>query len=227
MNSRSFKRFFRKHLASELPQFAVQKNLIYIPPLDYVLNAVIFQSSAYNKLVNTIYMYTTPLFMPGAGSMMMLVGNRLGYFDLGEEDEESVARRVVSLVNKKVLPSFSKCTSSPADVIALFGRSKSPYQVFGRDRSDYQDSYQVEALAYAFVLTGQWSEAISTLERLLQQLRKEYDEWPDAKHYVDYYLEWIERVEQMLTLVKTEPPRAVERLEEYRLTALRELGVIK
>ncbi len=212
MDSRVFKRFFRNYLEMQLPGFGFTRNLIYWLPLDYVLNAVIFQSSAYGKAENSIYMFTQPLFMPMAG-YTMLISEPLGYFDLNAEDEESVATKVISLVNKKVLPVFSKYTSSPDDVVTLFAHPK--YR--------HQDGYQIEALAYAYVLKGEWAEATVTLEKLQQDLLEHLKELPDPA----YIPEWIERIQDMLVLVKSQSPLAVDRLEEYRTTALRELRVIK
>ena len=205
-NSR-LSRLFHDHLQAQLPEFVFTRDLMYVPPLDYVLKAVLFDRTS-TKSVFQIIAYMTPLFMPGAGSMLM-IPERLGYFDLEKEDEESVARKITALVKKKAIPLFSRYKSSPEDVIRMFAQAKW--------------STELEPLAYALVLTKQWGEAVSTLERLLLQLQIEFDECPDAS----WYKEVIARVRQMLTLVKTEPPRAVERLEEYRLTALRELGIIK
>ena len=212
MDSRVFKRFFRNHLQSQLPEFGFTRNLMYSLPLDYVLNAVIFESSAYKKSRNDIDMYTQPLFMPMAGQAMM-VSERLGYFDLDAEDEESVAAKVLALVKNKVLPVFSQYTSSPADIITLFARPKDPSQ----------DPYQIEALAYAFVLIGEWTKAAATLEELLRRLSEDVTKFPD----LTYIPEWMERLTVMLALIKSQSPLAVERLEEYRMIALRELHVIK
>lgn len=212
MNSRVFKRFFLNHLAAQLPEFGFTRNLIYALPLDYVLNAVIFQSSPYNKSRQTLEMYTQPLFVPMAGDVMM-INEQLGYFDLDSEDEESVAKKVISLVNNKVLPVFSQYTSIPEDIITLFARPD----------ARNQDPYRMEALAYAFVLVGEWTEASATLEKLLHQLSEDLTQFPD----LTYIPEWMERLTQMLALVKSQSPLALETLEGYRTTALHDLRVTR
>ncbi len=207
MKDSYLERFFREHLEAQLPTFAIQKNLMYMPPVDYVLKAVNFDSSSFSKSLIYVDMFIQPTFTPlGAGGM--LINDRIGSFDLEIEGDAVVAKKIISVVNKKVLPLFNRYTSSPTDIISLLAQT--------------DESYELEALAYAFVLTQQWDKALSILERLARQLQKEFREWPDAK----YYEEWIDRISQMMSLVKTEPSRGVERLEGYRVNALRELGFI-
>lgn len=216
MKDKDLHRLFKERLQAQLPEFGIARNFIYVKPLGDVLRAVCFETSGFSKNLVDIKAFIQPLFTPESG-YAMLITEDIGYFDLGKEGEDAVASKILSVVRKKGMRLLRKCGGAPADFIALCKRSK--------------ETHELEALAYAFALTRQWSDAVSTMEKLLPQLRADdmvrtkiiqqtdpaYN--PDDSHYVG----WIERVEEMKALMQSHPDEAKRLIEGYKTDALRNL----
>ena len=215
MKGREFEKLIKKHLLPHLPGFKVKKAELFIYPINYLLRAFSFESSQFDPKRFTIYVFTQPLYIPqdfisfNIGSrlaMMAGLGDR--WWKYSPEEETFIMNEILSLMQQYGVP-FLQRIQTPLDLIEEIQR-RFP-------KKDYPDSYYIEIIAFSFIFSGKFKEALQELNRLIYILK----EFPELE---EWQLERMKRAEKLRDMLKrNQKEDALQLLKEWTVFTAKNL----
>ncbi len=141
MKAARVKSLFAKYLQQDMPQFVVDRGIIYEPPIDYLLRGFVFESSVYGADYAFPTVFVIPLFVPEP-YIYFTFGKRLCSVTISADMEAEAMDEVRRRMIREGLPLIDRLRS-----ISLFVRNASRI-------AQGNDSNIREAIAYATILDG-------------------------------------------------------------------------
>ena len=207
MKGREFERLIKKHLLPHLPGFKVKKAELFIYPINYLLRAFSFESSQFDRNRFTVYVFVQPLYIPDDG-VVFNIGDRLGnmaglrdtWWDYKPEKETLIMNEILYLMQQYGVP-FLQRIQTPMDLVEEIKREF--------PKEDYPDSYYNEIIAFSFILSEKFKDALQELNRLIYILK----EFPELE---EWQLERMKRAERLRDMLKkNKEQEAIQLLKEW------------
>ena len=215
MKGREFERLIKKHLLPHLPGFKVKKAELFIYPINYLLRAFSFESSQFDPNNFTIEVFVQPLYIPqdfisfNIGSRLAMVaglGDR--WWKYSPEEETFIMNEILSLMQQYGVP-FLQRIQTPMDLVEEIKREF--------PKEDYPDSYYNEIIAFSFILSEKFKDALQELNRLIYILK----EFPELE---EWQLDRMKRAETLRDMLKkNKKQEAIQLLKEWTVYTARNL----
>lgn len=110
MKGAQIQRLAKKYVLPAIPEFRLEKRLLYLPPIDGLLRGFYFDSSGFDGAIFYAEMFAQALYMPSSAGFVLSVGDRVWRPKPGEgwrptpEDEAEVMSDLVVVLREQVLP---------------------------------------------------------------------------------------------------------------------------
>jgi hypothetical protein len=199
-------------LLPDFPDFASKRRLLFKVPVKHILRGINFEPSAFDKKSFSATVFVMPLFVPSE-HLTLNFGDRVrnkGNGDRWSIDMPDLSAELSKAMKRKAVP-FLASVESLQDFIEIAQRSLS--EVTGS--RTYNNPHTLQAIAYAFVCTGEFQQACDALARLLKQL--------DLK--VSWQQAMAERAEAMVAELRDNPSAAQHRLEIWEAETVKNLDL--
>jgi hypothetical protein len=210
MRGREVERLCRNHILPELSGFAVSSSLLYRDPVEDLLCAFCFESSAYDRESFFFWVFVQPLYVR-KDHVVFTFGNRLGLnWELAKGKERDVASKLLATIREEGLP-WLESVRTPA---------KFAKNVFDLDTMYRPDKAPVlQAVAYSQALTGQYEMASKTLNRLFTNYEGPAPDAPAWAH------ELFSEIASFRDTLLSSPETAQAQLKKWREQTLKALGL--
>jgi hypothetical protein len=187
-----------------MPGFVHKGRLLYASPLNHVLRAFNFDSSAFDKETFYVAVFFLPLYIP-ASHLHLSFGERLRSpkGQVWNLSDPCVREELLACIQGVGLP-FLERPRHPCDVAAAI-------QELGAD----DDPYRLEAIAYSLAMSDDVSAAQLALERLIKGLDRS----------TTWQTEMMERATQLAHKLAGNPQEARRQLAEWEQATVKNLGL--
>lgn len=177
----------RRYLLPSLRNFSVKNKLLYVIPVHHILRGYYLEDSGFDPLSFNCWAFVQPLYVPSE-HLVFNMGGRLGtleggqeqWWKLTDENEETVMADVLRLILQSGEPRYAGITGPRTLATDLVAHPHEPGSHYTR-----------EALAYSWVLAGEWSRATDGLQQLDAGLRR------DTRK-----VEWVMKLNERARLIR-------------------------
>lgn len=191
---------FGGRLARELPGYVAQGRMVFAAPIGHAIRGIYLdQSEAPMQFYAQVFLQ--PLFVP-VDHVGFNIGWRLGEGSRWKADDTS-SRELITVVKRDALPFLGRIRS-PQDVAEAAAWLEKPL-----------DPYVQQAIAYAYVRSGESSRALAALNRLVGLLEPSI-EWKATMR---------REAEALKLLVAADSRKAQAHLASLEQEAIRRLGL--
>jgi hypothetical protein len=193
-----------KQLVRELPGFAIKGRLMFASPVQQVLKGINFEPSAFSKKMFTVTVFVTPFCVPHR-HLSLNFGKRLRHKESGarwDGDMLNLPSELAAVLKSQAVPFLSRANSL-RDFVEL---AKS---------FSFENPHTLEAIAYVLARVGDFQQAASVLDQLLEQL--------DVK--VPWQEEMANRAVALRAKVSSNPTEAKHQLETWEAETRQNLGL--
>jgi hypothetical protein len=197
-------RSLSKYLLPHMPTFVYKGRLLYASPLNHVLRAFHFDSSAFDKETFYVTVFYLPLYVPSS-HIHLGFGERLrsSKGQAWNLSDPRLREELLACIQQQGLP-FLEAVKQPCDVVAAIQR-----------HGVGSDPYELEAIAYSLVMTGDVTAAQQALERLTKVL--------DTS--VPWQAEMRARAMALAGKLNIAPQEARRQLAEWEQATVKNLGL--
>jgi len=216
VKGQAIERLARKHLLPKLGDgFDARRSLVYRRPVEHLLYALAFDTSAFTSNRIFVQAFVQPLFVPLDG-LWFTFGFRLNEhsWDVDEDDPDPTFAKVADVAERDALPFFDELGSLDrfCELIPKWA-GKDESKLKGLPSVD--DPSVAEPLGYAEILRGRKQAGVDLLERALESERED-DEYANEERIAN-----IERVLDAVNDLGLEAGQAL--LEEWRAQTIKNL----
>jgi hypothetical protein len=235
LKGREFAKLARQHLMPHLPGFALTDGLIYAVPVGRLFRAFSLHPSGFGRERFTLYCVVAPLYQPEAASgvlsglgdrLPVLAGRGDAWWEWRPDDDEAEQQLMVdirALMLETGVPFLARLATVEDVARRLSGQP------------DHRtDPYVAEALAYSFILTGDYDLASEELT-LLRQITLEDEEraewWNElnsgtsSEDEDDWVIMVGKRGAQVQAALERSPDEAVALLDRWNEEQLDDLRI--
>jgi len=197
-------RSLSKYLLPHMPTFVHKGKLLYASPLNHVLRAFHFDSSAFDKETFYVTVFYLPLYVPSS-HIHLGFGERLrsSKGQAWNLSDPRLGEELLACIQQQGLP-FLEAVKQPCDVVTAIQR-------LGID----SNVYNLEAMAYSLVMIDNVVAAQQALERLTKLL--------DTS--VPWQAEMKTRAMELARKLDIDPQEARRQLAEWEQATVKNLGL--
>jgi hypothetical protein len=212
MKSRQFQILSRKYLLPHLSGYGSKGALLFIQPIKSLLRGFCFEGSGFDPSAFYVWAFVQPLYVPSR-VISFTFGKRIGggagqRWKLTMDTESDVMNEVLASVKTEGIPIIERFETPAKLATEAVEFTHAP-----------KDPYVVEAIAYSFILAGEYSrfmETVNSLQTLLENLDLSLS-WPQAM---------LQRAQYLRDTLTRHPYKAMELLDRWAEQTLRNLCLI-
>jgi len=199
-----------KQLLPQLPDFVVDKNLVFISPVENILRGLSFGGSVD---ANTFYVskFFLPLYVPyefvhdAFGERLRINGNQ-GW----RNDDPNLIKNLIDTIHSEAIPFFN----SVCALTGVLNYLKTNIDISG----PRVNSHVLEAYAYTLIKFGGYSPARKSLAELKQMLKGDTVPW---------VMKQRSRAQLIEEKLSQNPEAALAQLEAWKAETVSKLGLEK
>jgi len=221
VTSTELKKLATRYLLPSLPGFAMTGRLVFVLPVEHLLRAFYFESSAFSRTSFCVEVFVQPLYLPldhlafmHGGRLGTIEGKREHWWEYEESNEATIMEEVLALMQQEgrhVFERFKSLKDVPA-FLHVFERFKSLNDFVKNAitrKTNPHSPYPPEMVAYGAILIGNARLAHKMFDRLEKTLEDEQDR-------MDYEEEILRRSRMVREAFTKKPDSAVAILNEWR-----------
>ena len=200
-----------KFVVPEMPNYVPKGNILFVSPIEHVLQGIAFQSSSFSPSIFDIDVFVQPLYIPSETLTFYFVKRIPGIWEWAEGEEPNLAQRIILELRKQ--PSLHDELRTPSDIAEkCVGLSSA------------ENPHILEAVAYSLALIGRQREALVTLESVAKRVSGIPKQW-GLNPSVTWPAEMLERIRRVTAALEVSVDNVRKLLLRWESGSVEALGL--